>query len=134
MTRRFQFSLRTTLLLVFVIALVTWPSSIWLRSYLANRGLVPVKGRVIFKGQPLQDAQVVMAPVKAGGKPVQGLTNARGEYEMEAPLLPGQYTVSITEMGATKRLLSLKYANASSGLTIMVSAEGSIQFDFELSD
>jgi hypothetical protein len=32
-----------------VIAVIAWPTSSWLRAYLDNRGLVPVKGCVVFK-------------------------------------------------------------------------------------
>ncbi|MGH7140708.1 MAG: hypothetical protein ACREHD_33670 [Pirellulales bacterium] len=135
MPRRFQFSLRAALTLVFFIALIAWPTSVWLRTYLANRGLVPVKGCVVFKGQPLQDAKVVMNPLKPGRKALQGVTNARGDYETDTLASPGEYAVSIAELGPTKRGLPLKYGDASmSGLTISVSAGGQNQFDFALSD
>lgn len=57
MSRRIQFSLRATLIAIFVIALIAWPTSSWMRTYLANRGLVRVAGRVTFKGQPLVRCQ-----------------------------------------------------------------------------
>ncbi|HQU45560.1 MAG: hypothetical protein B7Z73_09225 [Planctomycetia bacterium 21-64-5] len=132
MNRRFQFSLRTALLAVFIIALVARPTSIWVRNYLANRGLVPVKGIVTFKGQPLKDALVVMVPA-TGGKPVQGVTNASGDYEIETLVMPGAYKVSITQAGPGNRVPP-KYASASmSGLTINVSASGQNHFPFDLS-
>ncbi|HVX09797.1 MAG TPA: carboxypeptidase-like regulatory domain-containing protein [Pirellulales bacterium] len=135
MARRPQFSLHTALVLVFVIALVTWPSSVWIRHYLANRGLVPVKGSVVFKGQPLKDAQVVLIPAQAGGKPLQGRTDARGDYEMDRLVAPGEYTVTITEVGSAKRGLSPKYASATmSGLTVFVAAKGPNHFVFQLTD
>jgi hypothetical protein len=105
MARRLQFSLRTALVLVFVIALVAWPTTSWLRSYLANRGLVPVKGRVTYRGQPLQDAKVLMVPMKAGGRPIEVVTNGVGE--MESLAMPGDYTVGITENGPAKRGLGV---------------------------
>lgn len=134
MAHRLQFSLRTALALVFVIALVAWPTSTWLRTYLANRGLVPVTGRVTFKGQPLQDAKVVMVP-RGGGKPVEGVTDATGAYELGRPAKPGDYAVGITENGRVKRGLSPKFADGSmSGLPVCVRDSGMNTFDFDLSD
>lgn len=119
---------------MFVVALAVRPTTSWLRTYLANRGLVPVKGRVVFKGQPLQ-AKVIMVPTKAGGKPIEGLTNAVGEYEMEPLATPGDYAVSITEVGAAKRGLPLQFGSGPlSGLTVSVSAGAQNHFDFDLSD
>jgi hypothetical protein len=96
---------------------------------------VPVKGSVAFNGKPLKDVQVVLVPVQAGVKSLQGKTNASGEYEMDRLVLPGQYDVGITEVGPTKVGLPPKYASAStSGLTVMVAAGGFNHFSFELTD
>ncbi|HEV3342852.1 MAG TPA: hypothetical protein VG125_20940 [Pirellulales bacterium] len=133
MARPFQFSLRVALSLVFAIALAVWPSSIWLRTYLANRGLVPVKGRVTFKGQPLQDAQVILVPAASEAKPVQGVTNAMGVYEMETLATPGDYAVTI--MGPASRPVPSKYTSAAkSGIVVTVIATGENHLDFELTD
>lgn len=133
MRRRIQFSLRTILLVVFVLALIAWPSTRWLRTYLANRGLVPVTGRVTFKGQPLF-AKVVMTP-KDGGKTAEGVTIADGTYELDRPIRPGDYMVGISENGALTRGLSPKFADGSmSGLTISVHDGGLQTFDFDLGD
>lgn len=118
---------------VFVLALVAWPTSSWLRAYLANRGLVQVTGRVIFKGQPLL-AKVIFTPA-AGGAPSQGVTKANGTYELEKFVRPGEYTVAITEVGAAKRGLPRKFADGfTSGLRVHASESGSNNFVFELSD
>jgi hypothetical protein len=50
MARRFQFSLRTLFWLWLAIAIVVWPTASLLRSYLAERGLVPVTGLITLKG------------------------------------------------------------------------------------
>jgi len=132
MSRRFQFSLRIALLLVFAIALAAWPSSIWLRTYLANRGLVPVKGRVTFKGAPLDNAKVILMPVKSGAKPVQGVTKADGTYEMETLAAPGEYGVAIE---AGTRGVPPKYSSATtSALVVAVSATGQNDLAFDLAD
>lgn len=133
MRSRLQFSLRTALIAVFVAAVVTWPTSSWLRTYLANRGLVPVTGRVIFKGQPLL-AKVVLTPM-SGGVPSEGLTKADGAFELESFVRPGEYTVGIVEVGAAKRGFPRSFADGSmSGLMVSVSARGPNHFQFELSD
>lgn len=131
MPSRLQFSLRTALIAVFVLALVTWPTSRWLRTYLANRGLVPVTGRVIYRGQPLL-AKVVLTPV-AGGVTSQGMTKADGTYELESFVRPGDYAVGITEAGTAQRGLPRKFADGStSGLMVSVSERGSNHFRFDL--
>lgn len=133
MRRRLQFSLSTALIAIFVLAVVTWPTSSWLRNYLANRGLVQVTGRVIFKGQPLL-AKVIFRPT-AGGAPSPGVTKADGSYELERFVRPGEYTVAITEVGAAKRGLPRKFADGSmSGLRVHASESGPNNFQFELGD
>jgi mannose-6-phosphate isomerase-like protein (cupin superfamily) len=64
---------------------------------------VPIKGRVLFDGQPLAGASVTFMPEK--GRPATGVTNAKGEYELTtfakgdgAP--PGVYKVSIKAQAA----------------------------------
>jgi len=60
-----------------------------------------------------------MVPSGAG-KTVQGLTNERGDYEIETLVMPGIYNVSITQIGAAS-VVPPKYANVStSGLRISV--------------
>ena len=131
MARRLQFSLRTTLLLVFVIALLVRPANKWIRTYVLNRGLVSVKGQVFFKGQPLPDAKVLLVAVTPGAKPVQGVTNAGGTYETLAT--PGSYAVGIVEVGTGKRGVSAKYATPStSGLTVSLGATGENYLDFDV--
>ena len=133
MRSRLQFSLRTALIAVFVLALAAWPTGSWLRNYLANRGHVSVKGRVTFKGQPLL-AKVIFTPT-AGGVPSQGVTKADGTYELERLVRPGEYTVAIAEVGAAKRGVPRKYADGfGSGLRVHASDSGPNNFHFELSD
>lgn len=132
MPPRLQFSLRTSLIAIFALALVAWPTMSWLRIYLANRGLVPVKGRVTFKGQPVL-AKVLFSPA-VGGTPVQGVTNAVGDYDLESLVRPGQYAVGITQ-GTGSWRLPPKYGDSStSGLTVIVPESGDSHFAFDLRD
>jgi hypothetical protein len=133
MSRPFQFSLRTALLLIFVIALVAWPCSVWLRTYLANRGLVAVKGLVTFKGQPLLGAKVILVPATVAAKPVQGVTNISGVFQTETLARPGDYGVVI--VGPASRSVPAKYTNAAtSGMVVTVSATGQNDLAFNLID
>jgi hypothetical protein len=45
----------------------------------ADRGLVPVKGRVTLDGQPIEGAAVMFEP-DSGGVPATGVTNSAGEF------------------------------------------------------
>lgn len=119
MSRRFQFSLRTALLVVFLIALAAWPTTRWLRTYIANRGLAVVKGSVTLKGKPLDNAKIIWFPWK-GGKPAEAVTNAAGIYELDPPIKPGQYAIGITDAVGEGRIPP-KYADGStSGITVYV--------------
>ena len=80
----------------------------------------------------MQDAKVVMVP-KDGGKAVEGVTSAVGDYETETLVKPGDYSVGFTHVGTDKRWLALNFADVSmSGLTVSPSRQN--RFDFELSD
>lgn len=135
LARPLQFSLRAALIAIFVIALISWPASRWLRTYLANRGLVPVMGRVTFKGQPLANAKVVLVPRAPGKKPAQGVTDAAGFYRTETLVKPGEYTVGITELGVGGGRVPSKYADGSmSGLTVSINDNGENHLAFDLRD
>lgn len=61
---------------------------------------VPVKGVVLFRGQPLADASVTFSPEK--GRPATGTTNASGEftlttYENNDGAIPGQHMILVTK-------------------------------------
>lgn len=136
MTRRFQFSLRTALLLVFVMALLAWPTASLLRSYLANRGLVPVAGLLVFKGAPVSNATITFTPKLAGAKPVRGTTDAGGRFQTDTPAAPGAYTIAVGEAagGASTRIPPRYTSAATSGLVVEIHPAGNNQFDFLLVD
>ncbi|HEV3021136.1 MAG TPA: hypothetical protein VGX76_01665 [Pirellulales bacterium] len=132
MGRRFQFSLRTALLLV----LVAGPTASVLRTYLANRGLVPITGLVVLKGKPLANAAITLVPQVPGPKPVRGTTDAAGRFQTETPATPGTYGVAIAEAtgGASSRISPKLKSNAMSGLVVEVQAGLDNELFFSLSD
>jgi hypothetical protein len=79
-------------------------------------------------------AAITLVPVKAGRKPVKGLTNSRGGIEMETLVMPGDYIVVVTDAGPMPRVAS-KYASAAtSGLIVRIQAVGDNHFHFDLRD
>ena len=135
MARRFQFSLRTALLLVFVIALVAWPTTSVLRSYLASRGLVPVAGYVEYNGQPLGNATVTFIPTRPGAKALRGTTDAAGHFQTETPATPGAYGIAVAAAnGGTTAAIKAKYTTTGTSGLIVVIRPGDNRFRFFLGD
>lgn len=63
-------------------------------------GQVPAKGIVLFKGQPLKNANVLLVPV-GGGRPASGRTGDDGTFTLGTYMagdgaMPGAYRVGIT--------------------------------------
>ncbi|NMC19114.1 MAG: hypothetical protein GYA33_01730 [Thermogutta sp.] len=61
-----------------------------------------VKGVVIYRGQPVEQATVMFSPVQEGkGLPAVGQTNAAGEFELltgnKTGAVPGDYVVAISK-------------------------------------
>ena len=98
--------------MVVTIALVVVPGC-------AREGLAPVKGRVIFNGKPVKEAQVTFSPVprsagdKEPGKAATGFTNADGAFVLStykaydgALIGPHHVTISLddTNPARCKRL------------------------------
>lgn len=74
-----------------------------------SAGTVPVSGTVTFKGQPLEDAEIVFEPKVVDGKRASGITDASGKFQLRTYLggantangaEPGDYEVSVKKMGA----------------------------------
>ena len=97
---------------------------------------VPVKGRVLLDGKPLQGATVVFTPKE--GRPPTGVTNGAGEFALttfakDDGALPGTYRVSIQAQDADKK--PRVPAQFSGHATSLLQAEvktGPNRFDFEL--
>jgi predicted small lipoprotein YifL len=76
------------------------------KSQPANRpATAKVKATVIYKGQPVEGANVVFSPSDAAGKPAAGRTGADGvakltTFEPEDGAVPGNYKVAITKTDA----------------------------------
>jgi hypothetical protein len=136
MARRFQFSLRIALLLVFVLALIAWPTSDWLRAYLANKGLVPVNGSIWHSGKGLANATITFIPLQPGAKSVRGATKTSGSFQTETLVTPGDYIVVVAEnSAATAPRVPPKYANATtSPLRVTISATGDNHFHFDVTN
>ena len=64
-------------------------------------GLVPVRGTVTYKGEPLEDAAISFTPkeFKTGDRLATGKTDAQGRFELrtigERGILPGEYVVVV---------------------------------------
>jgi hypothetical protein len=62
-------------------------------------GLVPAKGKVIYKGQPVAKASVTF--VRAEGTPATGMTDEKGEFQINTGGKPGvakgEYKVTVTK-------------------------------------
>ena len=62
---------------------------------------VPVEGNVTLDGEPLAGATVMFIPVKEGGQPATGLTDANGKFQLKTGndktgALPGEYKVVVS--------------------------------------
>ncbi len=109
---------------------------------------IPVKGVVIYKGQPLQNANVMFVPV-AGGRPASGRTGEDGTFSLGTfksgdGALPGEYLVGVaavegevdedldhpTPPEKLKRLIPEQYgAPATSGLKATVAKGAEIRIE-----
>ncbi|MEN6494982.1 MAG: carboxypeptidase-like regulatory domain-containing protein [Thermoguttaceae bacterium] len=120
---------------------------------------VPVTGKVIYQGQPVEGAHVTFAPQAQGLNPAFGTTDASGVFKLSTfdaddGAQPGEYAVTISKTiieGAQKaeapiqntgtpppppkttEMLPVKYKSATdSGLTATVEEKAANEFSFEL--
>jgi hypothetical protein len=101
-------------------------------------GLVPVKGKVTFKGKPVTKGVVQFEPDDYG-RPASGELQSDGTYVLTTlktgdGVVPGHHRVTISGTGShpSKELVPKKYRQPhTSGLTADVSAEKT-EFDFDL--
>ena len=98
--------------------------------------LIPVKGKVSYRGQPLINGTVYFEPDGAG-REVQGDIQPDGTYVMSTykagdGIIPGLYRVGITGKPKGGRPIPPKYRNGSSSkIEADVSSEKT-EFNFEL--
>jgi len=111
----------------------------------------PVTGTVVYRGQPVEDAEVTFMP--SGGRIATGKTDTEGRFHMctfgsADGVLPGQSTVLVvkkTKVASAKpssspydtlrNVLPERYGNPTrSGLTATVEPGGKNDFRFELKD
>ena len=110
---------------------------------------VPVQGQVLYRGQPVAEAQVMFLP--ENDRPANATTDAEGKFvlttfETGDGAVVGAHRVSITKMAPRdpqssdpyampKSLLPPRYGQPmSSGLTAEVTSSGPNDFTFELID
>ncbi|MCL2304121.1 MAG: carboxypeptidase-like regulatory domain-containing protein [Planctomycetaceae bacterium] len=66
-------------------------------------GLVPVRGTIVYNGEPLADAVIGLTPkvFGSGARIGAGTTNTEGKFELrtigERGVLPGEYTVVVVK-------------------------------------
>ncbi|WP_063607909.1 hypothetical protein [Zavarzinella formosa] len=107
---------------------------------------VAVSGKVIFKGQELNEGSIRFVPADQGGKSMGGASISSGAFAISADLglLPGKYRVEISAAGSGAKvdefpgggkvypeLIPKKY-NANSVLIADVTADGPNVFEFKL--
>ena len=98
--------------------------------------LIPVKGKVTFKGQPLINGTVSFEPEDAG-RETQGDIKPDGTYEMSTykagdGIVPGLYRVGISGKPKGGKAIPAKYRSASSSkLEADVSSDKN-EFNFDL--
>jgi len=114
------------------------------------KGLYPVKGKITFKGDPVEGASITLSPVASGGeaRAAGASSDAKGEFKIRTLMpddgaFPGEYKISVQKRvvdtiyteeeylaaeakgislsSNSKNLLPEKYANgATSGLKFTV--------------
>jgi hypothetical protein len=100
--------------------------------------LIPVKGKVTYKGQPVAKGRVKFAP-DGYGRPAYGQLHSDGSFVLTTEkegdgVVAGEHRVIVTDTGikSPKDALAAKWANrAASGLTANVDAEHN-EFTFDL--
>lgn len=126
-------------------------------------GTIRAKGKVTYKGQPVEGATVVFSPVDQTGRAASGLTDAQGNFNLTTleagdGALAGQYKVSISKTTTAGKAnmtpdearatlssgkptllprdegLPVKYKNDAGGLTAEVTSGGKNDFTFDLVD
>ncbi len=122
---------------------------------------VPASGTVTYKGAPLADATVILAPVNPTGIGCAAKTDAEGKFELSTypettGAIPGSYNVMITKIEVpplpggedgeggppppsgpvyAKKLIPEKYGNpVKSGLKVDITDSGKTDIAFDLKD
>ena len=115
-------------------ALIAWPTSDWLRTYLANKGLVPVNGSIWHSGKGLTNATITFVPLEPGAKPVRGATKTSGSFQTETLVAPGDYVVVVAENSApTPPRVPPQYTSAvTSPLRVRIGATADNHFHFDV--
>jgi hypothetical protein len=110
MAKPFQFRLRTLLLAVVPVALITLPHGWYVRRPVPPR-TIPVSGIVTLDGQPLEFATVIFFPVDPNGRAALGVTDSigrfwsqthiggRNKHKLVSGALPGFYRVTLERSG-----------------------------------
>jgi hypothetical protein len=117
--------------------------------------VVPARGRVTYRGEPVADAVLVFNPSTTDGFAASASTDPQGAFDLktfppESGAVPGTYSVAILKVsqediyaeGNPKRgaaqptsLIPARYGNPSkSGLQLEVPADGTDQLLIELTD
>ena len=98
--------------------------------------LIPVKGKVTYKGQPLINGTVSFEPDGAG-REVQGEINPDGTYVMSTykpgdGIVPGLYRVGITGKPKGGRPIPPKFRGGSSSKIEADASSDKTEFNFDL--
>jgi hypothetical protein len=104
----------------------------------ARTALIPVKGKVTYKGQPVAKGRIKFAP-DGYGRPAYGRLQSDGTFSLTTDregdgVIVGPHRVTVTETGikSPRDALAAKWASAAaSGLTADVDAEHT-EFTFDL--
>jgi hypothetical protein len=105
----------------------------------ASTTLIPVKGKVTYKGQPVTKGRIKFALDGGFGRPAHGQLQSDGTFVLTTEkegdgVIAGQHRVVLTDTGikSPKDALAVKWRNpSSSGLTADVDAEHT-EFNFDL--
>jgi len=131
MTKRFQFRLRTLLLVVVPVLVVALPFGWYLRPELLRT--VPVSGSVTLDGVPLDGAMISFATADSRARPAFGNTDKAGRFRLWTPIrrlpvakgaLPGTYQVTIQKF-------VIRFRNTTP-LMVQVTEDGPNDFAFNL--
>ena len=73
------------------------------------KGLYPVKGKVTWKGDPVEGASIMLSPVNSGGtaRSAGATSDSKGEFKIRTlnpddGAFPGEYAITVRKMQADK--------------------------------
>lgn len=104
----------------------------------ARSALIPVNGKVTYKGQPVTKGRIKFEP-DGFGRPASGHLKPDGTYSLTTEkegdgIVAGHHRVTVSDTGikSPRNILATKWANeAASGLTADVNSEHT-EFSFDL--